>query len=160
MSYSIPLKYQGLEQADRIEAMLIELMARTEPKVKKTRQERVLEDDPAFTAFWKLYPLKKGKLAARKAWEKKKTGADFILKDVACRIKNDRQWIDGFMPHASTYLNGCRWEDQIVRPKAQVMVPRDDDAMYVFAIERGMREPHVGESWYEYRRYVEDKVQS
>ena len=144
------------EQLDRIEAKLDLLLERTAPKAPRVRKDP--DADPVFDQFWRLYPVKKGKQAAQRAWKNKKAGANIILKDIQVRVLKDRQWIEGFVPHAATYLNGCRWEDEIQAPKAQDSIPRDNDEMYRFAIGRGYREPHVGEDWFSYRKYVESKV--
>lgn len=71
-----------------------------------------------FPKFWKLYPNKKGKAAAEKAWAKLKVTDDLFAliaeglgKQVVCT-----EWTkDGgqFIPHPATWLNGKRWEDEI-----------------------------------------------
>lgn len=75
-------------------------------------------DEDLFPKFWNLYPNKKGKEAAQKAWKKLKVTADLfalitsgLAKQVACA-----EWTkDGgqFIPHPSTWLNGKRWEDEV-----------------------------------------------
>jgi len=70
----------------------------------------------AFAAFWEQYPVKKGKVHAQKAWNALKANSELvstIMHDLSNRKQNDRQWVEGFVPHASTYLNGQRWEDEI-----------------------------------------------
>lgn len=68
-----------------------------------------------FDAFWAAYPVRKGKAAAEKTWAKRKLGdiADEIIADVTRRKVMDRQWLSGFAPHASTYVNQRGWEDEI-----------------------------------------------
>lgn len=71
-----------------------------------------------FERFWKLYPNKKGKANALKAWARLKVTdelfsiiADGLARQVACDA-----WLkDGgaFVPHPATWLNGKRWEDEI-----------------------------------------------
>lgn len=88
----------------------------------QTRAEsKPLERQAArFAEFWQVYPVKKGKAAAEAKWKSRKLDAiaDQIIADVKARIANDRQWLDGYAPHASTYVNGRGWEDEIERPKA------------------------------------------
>lgn len=70
----------------------------------------------AFAAFWAQYPVKKAKDKAQSAWNRLKANSELIstiMHDIANRKQNDRQWVEGFVPHASTYLNGQRWEDEI-----------------------------------------------
>lgn len=72
-----------------------------------------------FPKFWKLYPNKKGRSAAEKAWKKLKVTDDLftlitngLAKQVVCAdwTKDAGQ----FIPHPSTWLNGKRWEDEVV----------------------------------------------
>jgi len=86
-----------------------------------TEVARVTVDD-AFEEFWKIYPVKKNKFRAKKIWERKKysTIVTLICKDILNRLANEAQWQDvQFIPHASTYLNNERWNDEIIyrRPK-------------------------------------------
>lgn len=71
-----------------------------------------------FARFWKLYPRKVGKDKAEKAWAKLKlTQAlfDQILKALAKHALTPGWTKDNgqFIPHASTWLNGKRWEDEV-----------------------------------------------
>lgn len=73
-----------------------------------------------FARFWGLYPNKKGKTAAEKAWQKLKvTEALFAeIADGLGRYCVSREWTkDGgqYIPHPATWLNGKRWQDE-VRP--------------------------------------------
>lgn len=76
------------------------------------------EGTDGFDLFWELYPKKKAKEAARRAWTKLKPSPPMqvhILKAVKA-AKQSEQWMkDGgqFIPHPATYLNGKRWEDEI-----------------------------------------------
>jgi len=73
--------------------------------------------DGGFAAFWNCYPKKIGKAEALKAWRKIKP--DLLLQtqimDAVMTQKHSEQWVkDGgqFIPHASTWLNQRRWEDE------------------------------------------------
>lgn len=77
----------------------------------------------AFEVFWKLYPNKKSKKDARKAWEKLKPGAELRLTLMTAlgnhRISRDWAKDDGqYVPMASTWLNGERWTDELVPASA------------------------------------------
>lgn len=92
---------QGLNKAARIE----------KPMADKHMAE-------AFEVFWKLYPNKKSKKDARKAWEKLKPGAELRLTLMTAlgnhRISRDWAKDDGqYVPMASTWLNGERWTDEL-----------------------------------------------
>lgn len=77
----------------------------------------------AFEVFWKLYPNKKSKKDARKAWEKLKPSADLrqTLMTALGSHRLSRDWTkdDGqYVPMASTWLNGERWTDELVPASA------------------------------------------
>lgn len=74
-----------------------------------------------FEDFWKAYPVKKKKKGAREAWKRKKldTKADELIADVEARGKKDGQWLKGFIPHATSYINGELWEDEIEPPRGK-----------------------------------------
>jgi hypothetical protein len=67
---------------------------------------------PLFDAFWKAYPRKVGKGAAQKAWAAavRKADPDRIIEAVERYAWPDEP---SFIPHASTWLNGQRWEDEL-----------------------------------------------
>lgn len=69
-----------------------------------------------FEEFWKLYPRKVEKKKAQSKWNHlKKSDQEAILADLPKRAKCD-QWQRGFIPYPMTYLNGERWNDEIVQP--------------------------------------------
>ena len=65
-----------------------------------------------FDQFWSLYPRKTSKQSASKAFAKLKD------EDQQAAINNiSRLYAETpvqFVPHASTYLNQGRWEDQVI----------------------------------------------
>lgn len=70
-----------------------------------------------FAEFWSVYPKKKAKQDAIKAWDKIKPDEALgkaIIKAVEAQ-KLTKDWKkDGgaFIPYPATYLNGRRWEDE------------------------------------------------
>lgn len=79
----------------------------------------------AFDRFWVIYPRKVGKSAAEKAWSKIKVTADLfdlMAKALAAWTVSTDWTKDGgqFIPHASTWLNGKRWEDELPQPAGAV----------------------------------------
>lgn len=69
-----------------------------------------------FDEFWDVYPRKENKKKAAKLWERKgfDSKADLIINDVKTRKVRHEPWQDKqFIPHATTYLNGERWEDEL-----------------------------------------------
>ena len=87
------------------------------PKIDKRKQEKTKQNDAEFDLFWAQYPRKENKHNAIKAWSKlsaeDKSAARirlytaFVGKDTA------------FIPHASTWLNGRRFEDEAISPPQQ-----------------------------------------
>jgi hypothetical protein len=85
----------------------------------KTNQEKTNELDIAFNQFWELYPRKKDKGHARKAFEKALDKADLetILIGVRSYIEEEPDREEEFTAYPATWLNGERWSDSYdVRP--------------------------------------------
>ena len=80
----------------------------TETETETETDKRLL-----FDQFWKTYPLKVGKGAALKAFQKaiRTTDADIIIKG-ALRYKLDPNRSQAYTAHASTWLNAQRWLDE------------------------------------------------
>ena len=74
--------------------------------------------DPLFDEFWTVYPVRKGKGAARKAWSKatKKVTAEHIIA-AAQRFSTDPNRPVDFTCHASVWLNQERWDDDPYQPR-------------------------------------------
>lgn len=68
-----------------------------------------------FETFWDAYPLKQNKKAAERAFGKIKPDHELlaVLLDAIRRQKLGRQWQQGVVPHASTWLNNERWKDDL-----------------------------------------------
>lgn len=68
----------------------------------------------AFEKFWELYPKKVEKKKSEDKWNKlKKETQELILLDLPKRVKCD-SWQKGYILNPMTYLNGERWNDQII----------------------------------------------
>lgn len=93
-----------------------ETKAHQTPDTRQELKAKTLERQAArFAEFWMAYPLKKGKAEALAKWKVKGYDAiaDTIIADVKARIVQDRAWLDGYIPHGSTYVCGMVWEDAI-----------------------------------------------
>lgn len=93
------------------------------PSLKKDIYTRGIPE-PDFEEFWKLYPRHIGRAEATKAYGKaRKRGApkEEILKGVSTLRSSQTEL--KFVPHASTWLNQCRWEDDAahISPKNNVI---------------------------------------
>lgn len=70
-----------------------------------------------FIAFWKVYPKRKAKVTAQKAWKKLAPDQKLkerILADIAEKKKSEEWSEEGgkYIPYPATYLNQRRWEDE------------------------------------------------
>lgn len=71
-----------------------------------------------FEEFWSTYPKKVGKGAAEKAWTKIKPDKALcnIMLSAIERQKTSAQWKKEngqYIPNPATWLNQCRWEDEL-----------------------------------------------
>lgn len=82
---------------------------------------RVSADAPDFARFWAAYPNKVGKDPARKAFDRavKRCDVEVMLAAIEQQRTWD-QWQRGFVPHAATWLNNGRWQDE--PPPTPVMI--------------------------------------
>lgn len=94
----------------------------TDTEHKKPLAREVIRTD-YFDRFWKLYPKKKSKAAAEKAFAKLKMTDEFfsiILAALAAQAATKDWTKDGgqYIPLAGTWIHGKRWDDEI-QPAAQ-----------------------------------------
>jgi hypothetical protein len=83
-------------------------------KERKGARERGMERELAFDLFWKAYPRKDAKAEARKAFEKVDSDVTILLKAIEWQRRQEA-WVKDagqFIPHAATWLNKRRWEDE------------------------------------------------
>jgi hypothetical protein len=97
---------------------------------RKKRSAADLPYSAAFERFWKCYPNKTGKGKAWAAWQRIKPDLQLAGKfedAIAWQVATPQWTKDGgqFIPHAATWLNQKRWQDEPFNP------PGDDfDAMF------------------------------
>ena len=79
------------------------------------------KDGKGFDEFWQSYPNKTGKANALKVWNRDKPNLQTVLDALSWQKRSEAWTKDGgqFIPHASTYLNGKRYEDEKPKPKPQ-----------------------------------------
>ena len=83
------------------------------PVVLTIRTENgVIKGETPFDLFWKVYPLKVGKVAAKKAWSKavQETDHNEIILG-ALSYAEDPNRHPSYTAHPSTWLNAGRWAD-------------------------------------------------
>ncbi len=71
-----------------------------------------------FSEFWEAFPRirRTKKPKAYQSWQAAgldddPTLANAVIQNVRMRAAQDRQWLDGFAPMPTTYLNNEGWED-------------------------------------------------
>jgi hypothetical protein len=144
----------------RIEAKLDRILAIID-KPKAVRKPKELQSE-SFERWWKNYPKKVGnKQKCLSIWNRKclDSRVERLILDVNNRQLVDQAWQDKqFIPNPQTYLNGERWNDDIIPIKqAQIKIPRGDAEAIVFGIERGI-EAKIGESMYDFRNRLEQAL--
>lgn len=92
-----------------------------ENKKEKTEEiyipEKELDVQESFSKFWKAYP-RHTNTSKKEAFNKFcKAIAKTTLENMLDAIENQKktkQWIDGYIPMATTWLNQERWDDEVV----------------------------------------------
>ena len=118
-----------------------------------------------FETFWNLYPRKVSKKMAEKAWLR----LNALEKDLALEAiqQHVQYWSlketeSEFIPHASTWLNQGRWEDELDMKVKEVKKPSlpwysNDDLTMAKGRELGLN-PYAGESMQQYRSRIQQKL--
>ncbi|MFT0867910.1 helix-turn-helix domain-containing protein [Pseudomonas sp. CAM1A] len=86
-----------------------------------------ISDAAGFEQFWKLYPKKRSRKGALKAWNKLHPSADLQAVLLAALAKHcvSRDWTKAggqYIPLASSWLNGELWHD-VVEPAGYAAAP-------------------------------------
>jgi hypothetical protein len=87
--------------------------------LRKNAKTPASETENGFDKFWAIYPKRKSKEDAFKAWNKLNPDEQLqqtIIDAVVLAKTQDFDWAkDGgkFIPYPATYLNGKRWQDEI-----------------------------------------------
>jgi hypothetical protein len=84
------------------------------------RPRRRVTYSPEFLVFWAAYPNKVKKYAAAVAWQANGPDLATVLAALKWQITSPAWTKDNgaYVPHAATYVNGRRWEDERPAPKA------------------------------------------
>lgn len=96
---------------------------------KSPRKERAETDYPAdFLAFWEAYPKRTGKGAAARAWKRGTPPIQPVLDALRWQVGQPQWTRDGgqYIPHAATWLNQRRWEDEAFHPPQDLTPDKSD----------------------------------
>ena len=82
------------------------------PGIAEEARNSIYPED--FLWFWSEYPNKKGKLEALRMWRQTADLRPDIESIIAAvnNQKNTNQWMKGYIPYPSTWLNQGRWDDE------------------------------------------------
>ena len=120
-----------------------------------------------FENFWSQYPRKIGKLTAKRSWEK--LSLDNQQKALEAIVEHRKYWAAKgtdweFIPHASTWLNQERFEDELVIEQKENKRPplpwyASDELTLAKGRELGLN-PYAGESFAQFRARLSAKIGS
>jgi len=120
-----------------------------------------------FENFWSQYPKKVGKLTARRSWEK--LSQENQQKALEAIVEHRKYWSAKgtdweFIPHASTWLNQERFEDELVIEQKENKRPplpwyASDELTLAKGRELGLN-PYAGESFAQFRARLSAKIGS
>ena len=120
-----------------------------------------------FNLFWAQYPKKVGKLTARRSWEK--LSQENQQKALQAIVEHRKYWAAKgtdweFIPHASTWLNQERFEDELVIEQKENKPPKlpwyaSDELTLAKGKELGLN-PYAGESFAQFRARLSAKIGS
>lgn len=117
------------------------------------------DSDELFTLFWDLYPRKENKKKTHAAWKRlSKASKIKAIEDVKTRyIGVDKCYI----PMATTYINGERWEDERIQPAKRLLaLPKIDDELVGFAKKHNLPSPSPSEYYPQYRKRLQIYIEN
>jgi hypothetical protein len=120
-----------------------------------------------FENFWSQYPKKVGKLTAKRSWEK--LSQENQQKALEAIVEHRKYWVAKgtdweFIPHASTWLNQERFEDELVIEQKENKRPplpwyASDELTLAKGRELGLN-PYAGETFAQFRARLSAKIGS
>jgi hypothetical protein len=120
-----------------------------------------------FNLFWAQYPKKVGKLTAQRSWEK--LSQENQQKALEAIVEHRKYWTAKgtdweFIPHASTWLNQERFEDELVIEQKENKRPplpwyASDELTLAKGRELGLN-PYAGETFAQFRARLSAKIGS
>jgi hypothetical protein len=104
----------GVQQLFEQNANKKELELELEIELEIEKKKPLAIASPLFDTFWQLWPRREGKANAVKAWQKatKKISEAELLDKARAYVTSPTVPQTQFVPHAATWLNGERWNDE------------------------------------------------
>ena len=102
-------------------------------------KQPVVANETQFPTFWDVWPKKVAKLDAAKAWAKaiKRAPTQTIYDAAKAYADNPHRPAKQFIPQASTWLNGDRWEDELPEapePERLRLTRTEENLAYVLSL--------------------------
>ena len=118
-----------------------------------------------FETFWKLYPRKVSKRVAESSWNRlNKAEQALALEAIQQHLQywKLKETETEFIPHAATWLNQGRWEDELdmtVKENKKPALPwySSDDLTMAKGRELGVI-PNAGETMGQYRQRISQAI--
>jgi len=135
------LKWSDYQQDERLNEQQVNDQRTTSERLvnanKNVKNDQECKNEIFFNAFWAAYPNKKAKKDAIKAFAKIEMTESLLQEIITAvnRMKETRNWQEGFIPHPATYLNGERWKDEIPMKGGNNGKPTSDNGQNVFKDE-------------------------
>jgi len=114
---SVTVKEKRNDRKGFTKSPLRKTLTTKETITKETIQKKKTFLSDSFEKFWKTYPRKQNKAAAKKAWDKISLNSE-LLENILSAISKQKEgpdWIKNkgqFIPHPASWLNNKRWEDE------------------------------------------------
>lgn len=127
-------------------------------------QPKVIATDD-FQDFWQMYPKKKAKSDAQKAWKKLKPSKDLVNKIFISleKFTKSGEWKRNngqYIPYPASWLNGKRWEDEIIEERTNEKYDPAAAALERIKARRdaGRNQPNVSEHFWN-KVYENDRLE-
>jgi len=91
-----------------------------EERKKRNSGEREAAIQEFESQFWPAWPKKAARKDAAKAYVTGRLNGMPAIEELLASIKKHsggKQWLDGFIPHAATWIRGERWGDEVDTPR-------------------------------------------
>lgn len=162
-----PYSGKGMSQLDRIETMLVDLLAKKKPG--KPRSSKKQKYPPWFEDIWRAYPKRAGSNPKWKAWCALRARLFGMPEDDAIHYAANRVF-NGvyayklfcektgktgteYVMQTATFLGPDKhFKNDWTIPAQADNVPKDDNKLSSWAAERGYRGAWAGESHAQFRR--------
>lgn len=123
-------------------------------RLDQTRSDQI-KQTPGFFEFWKLYPRKEDKKKAERAWGNlSKAKQEKALVDIKDRYEGIEKQ---FIPLATTYMHGERWEDERIKKTATLPPWQDDKAWEALGRQYGIT-AKPRDSWNDFKGRIKEAV--